>query len=763
MYEDFEDDVDDALLAALPEYTEESSVDGEASRNAANESGLSKPAVKSSPLQLSDQQVNVPDSFQFPFEPYAIQLAFMKELYTTLELGKIGIFESPTGTGKSLSLICGALTWLRDFEEKQRRELEVLLAEEEEEKNAEQSGNKQISKDSELDWITAFAKKQEEDESKKKVKEEREKRLKREAKLEEIRNNVRRTQSNKRKRDLLEEKFDFLFQGASDDLREQFQKEMNSSEKTGTSTEEEEDEEDEKIIVSEYHSDEEAGRGDEDTEEEEDKDEDEHVTKIYFCSRTHSQLSQFLHEVQKSPFQSDIRAVALGSRQNLCINKVVRKLHSLSLMNDRCLEMQKNKKEPRAKDGEAKPKRKKNSTGSCPFYKQENMLDLRDKTLSEVQDIEELVSAGKQLKACPYYGTRYAIPAAQLVVLPYNTLLHKSTREACGIKLAGNIVIIDEAHNLLETINNVYSTEVTGSQLTRAHSQLCQYQSRYQSRLKAKNLMYIKQILHILSACIKYLGGQTGIPAESQHSRLVDTKLQSINDFLFSSKLDNVNLFKVLKYCEKSQISKKLHGFVEKYQPVFVKPVEEKPKESSLTKFLKEIQTKSASKDTPVEETSSGPDHPPQSPATLASPLMHIEGFLAALTTADKDGRIVVNRQSVLSQSSLKFLLLNPAVHFSSVVSEARAVIVAGGTMKPISEFEDQLFRAAGVPADRIHSFSCGHIVPSDQLLPIALAQGPSGHKLDFTYQSRDQPKMYSPSFVLPATVIQSAKSSVKD
>ena len=39
----------------------------------------------------------------------------------------------------------------------------------------------------------------------------------------------------------------------------------------------------------------------------------------------------------------------------------------------------------------------------------------------------------------------------------------------------------------------------------------------------------------------------------------------------------------------------------------------------------------------------------------------------------------------VNTKSSLKFLLLNPAVHFADVVSEARAVIVAGGTMQPVS------------------------------------------------------------------------------
>ena len=46
-------------------------------------------------------------------------------------------------------------------------------------------------------------------------------------------------------------------------------------------------------------------------------------------------------------------------------------------------------------------------------------------------------------------------------MLPYNTLLHTPTREAVGIKLKDNIVIIDEAHNLMDTISSIYSVQIT--------------------------------------------------------------------------------------------------------------------------------------------------------------------------------------------------------------------------------------------------------------------------------------------------------------
>jgi chromosome transmission fidelity protein 1 len=40
-------------------------------------------------------------AYKFPFQPYDIQYEFMKSLYQVIEEGKVGIFESPTGTVRS--------------------------------------------------------------------------------------------------------------------------------------------------------------------------------------------------------------------------------------------------------------------------------------------------------------------------------------------------------------------------------------------------------------------------------------------------------------------------------------------------------------------------------------------------------------------------------------------------------------------------------------------------------------------------------------
>ena len=60
--------------------------------------------------------------------------------------------------------------------------------------------------------------------------------------------------------------------------------------------------------------------------------------------------------------------------------------------------------------------------------------------------------------------------------------------------------------------------------------------------------------------------------------------------------------------------------------------------------------------------------------------------------------------------------------------------------MQPIQEFRDQLFVAAGAEPTRVMHFSCDHVVPACNILPRVICTGPSGAKLDFSYQFRDKP-----------------------
>ena len=56
----------------------------------------------------------------FPFRPYGCQIEYMNRVMQALNDGKNALLESPTGTGKTLSLLCATLAWVRH-----QRELEA--------------------------------------------------------------------------------------------------------------------------------------------------------------------------------------------------------------------------------------------------------------------------------------------------------------------------------------------------------------------------------------------------------------------------------------------------------------------------------------------------------------------------------------------------------------------------------------------------------------------------------------------------------------
>jgi chromosome transmission fidelity protein 1 len=75
----------------------------------------------------------------FPYPPYAIQQQFMQQLYCTVEQGNVGLFESPTGTGKTLSVICSVLQWLLDTQELlKQQELERAKQQQEQQQQEQQ-------------------------------------------------------------------------------------------------------------------------------------------------------------------------------------------------------------------------------------------------------------------------------------------------------------------------------------------------------------------------------------------------------------------------------------------------------------------------------------------------------------------------------------------------------------------------------------------------------------------------------------------------
>ena len=63
---------------------------------------------------------------RFPREPYDGQRRLAESIYETCEQGGTAIFESPTGTGKSLAVLSGSLSYLSDHSYDKARALKKV-------------------------------------------------------------------------------------------------------------------------------------------------------------------------------------------------------------------------------------------------------------------------------------------------------------------------------------------------------------------------------------------------------------------------------------------------------------------------------------------------------------------------------------------------------------------------------------------------------------------------------------------------------------
>lgn len=236
--------------------------------------------------------MEIPKEFPFPFPPYPIQADFMKNLYRCLENGNLGIFESPTGTGKTLSVICGAVKWLLDHEEKQKSTLT--------EKKAElDSKIKEMEAKNVNDWFSV----QTEQIGLNSEKQTIQKKLDGLSRIDE-----KRLKYKERVREYHEESKKKEKQFFNNKWKNSKSNAKKESQDTNNENEIKDEFIDDDLLLKDTDC-----RSDS-SDEEEAVEETSRICKIFFCSRTHSQLSQFVGELQKSPYSDKVSLVPLASR-----------------------------------------------------------------------------------------------------------------------------------------------------------------------------------------------------------------------------------------------------------------------------------------------------------------------------------------------------------------------------------------------------------------------------------------------------------------
>ncbi|KIY70584.1 DNA repair helicase [Cylindrobasidium torrendii FP15055 ss-10] len=623
-------------------------------------------------------ELHAPDAFPaFPYSPpYGTQIDLMRHLYESIEQKKVTIVESPTGTGKTLTLLCASLTWLADEHNRARKGKMVALG---------------ARPDDEEDWVAKQAREQ----------------LVRELDDQEQRYRERLAAARRREEELKRK------------LNARVVKRPRTTiSQSASQTEENEDEflpEDDvqdpednlspavKALMAKL------ARGSRGEEEEELT-----CTKIYYASRTHSQLTQLVPELQRLKFDVKVtdfepspphklgkrpalaleadstppqftRTVALGSRKQLCINDSLR-ARSTDL-DEACRTLLEEKGDKR-----------------CQFLpsldEEDKMLEFRDAILAAPKDIEDLAKAGRMHEVCPYFGSRRAIKQAELVTLPYNLLLQPSAREALGIDLTDQIVIVDEAHNLISTLLSLLTHRLSLGILSLSFTQVCIYVTKFRNRLSHANMLQLKRLVTFLDALKKAVTAWK----ETAKTNKEKTQILTVIDLLalLGPKAAAINLLEVVKYLKSSKVARKIANYSDKQ----------------------------AEKNAIADRKGSNDVHKARRSNRGAIPPLHrVEEFLTSLTAINEDGRVCLTLVGE-DEVEVKYQLLNPAPGFMDVVESARSVVLAGGTMSPITDVISQLF--SGIPRERISTFSCGHIIPSSNLLGMVVTKGPSGQDLHF-------------------------------
>lgn len=609
--------------------------------------------------------------FHHPYKPYEIQVELMEQIYDLLDSKKkVGIFESPTGTGKTLSLICSAVTWLRENKAKFGSE-ENLLNEGTNFKDDEDDSSSFSSFDDEPKWVNEFHNDRIAME-KSSIFQDYEnylatldpQNIKPMVRSLEKKNKEIGAGQGKRKRIIPH------IEIANED-EDSFVVDPYESDSNNTGTEDQREQLNEEIqrllekVDGRYKSKVEQNL------------EYKSPVRIYFSSRTHSQLNQFAHQLTLPVFPASysgmksekIKYLPLASRKQLCIHKKISKLKS-DLITESCLEAVQKK--------------------DCQFYTngQDALAwkQFRDYSFAQIQDIEDLVQLGHSLNVCPYYASRKSLESAEIITLPYQHLLSSEARRSMGIDLHNSIIIIDEAHNLIDTITSIYSSSVSLIELKQSKQALKLYLNKFKRRLNSGNRVNILKLMKLIDILIGYMETKYSIGKEI-----------SAQDIFEGSNADLLNIHKIVKYMKASKIAYKVDSYLD------------------WNTRQAELQSNGNVKKEPL--------------------LFKISSFISTFSNPSSEGSFFFDKND-----TIKYMLLEPKEIFKQITDESKCVILAGGTLQPTEEIISSLIPY--LPLSLIAQFSCNHVIPDSNLNTYIVSDG-----FDFTFEKRNDKNMVARLF----------------
>ncbi|XP_027761029.1 Fanconi anemia group J protein [Empidonax traillii] len=424
------------------------------------------------------------------------------------------------------------------------------------------------------------------------------------------------------------------------------------------------------------------------------------VPKIFFGTRTHKQIAQITRELKRTAYSS-VPMTILSSRDYTCIHPVVS--NSGSNRNEMCVELLE------GKNGK-----------SCAYYHGVHKLSEHHGLqaahgLHQAWDIEDLVSLGRKLRACAYFAARELMVGADIVFCPYNYLLDPQIRESMDINLKGQVVILDEGHNIEDCARESVSFGVTESQLRAAREELDfmvsnNIRQRDHGPLRAVCCSLINWLQESSGQLVER-GFESACKVWSGKEMLTFLHQMGITGITFP--ILQKHLLTVLEKEEKVSV----HGREELVEVPVVSSATQIVLKGLFMVLLCLFKENSRFADdyrVALQQT-----------YTWVNENQHEDSDTGSYFAWPRHKKS--SRQKSLVHL-LSFWCLNPAVAFSDL-SEVRTIVLTSGTLSPMDSFSSELGVKFSIQLE------ANHVIRNSQVWVGTVGAGPSGRRLCATFQ----------------------------
>uniref|UniRef100_A0A8C8D4Y0 DNA 5'-3' helicase n=1 Tax=Oncorhynchus tshawytscha TaxID=74940 RepID=A0A8C8D4Y0_ONCTS len=424
------------------------------------------------------------------------------------------------------------------------------------------------------------------------------------------------------------------------------------------------------------------------------------VPKIFFGTRTHKQITQIAHEMKRTLYSSAPMTI-LSSRDHTCVHPEV---VPHSNRNERCKELLE------AKNGV-----------SCRFkngvHKMQDQNTLQwVHGLHQAWDIEDLVRLGGRLRACSYYAARDLMQEACIVFCPYNYLLDPLIRESMQINLKGQIVVLDEAHNIEDCARESASYTLNKPQLLSAREEL---DGMVTHNIRRSNHEPLRAFCCSL---LNWMQESCSVLAEREYE--MSCKVWNGKEVLglFHTMGITADTFAMLQKHLAAVLEKEERvGLVNGREDTVEVPTISSASSSVLKSLFMVLDFLYRDKSRFAEDYRVALQ---QSYAwTTAPDVPDAQGFFA------RPNRRRHSAKTKTLVHTLSFWCLNPAVAFSDLSDSVHSIVLTSGTLSPMGSFSSELGVKFSIQLE------ASHVISKSQVWVGTLGSGPQGRKLCATFQ----------------------------